>query len=185
MEKSFIFDNLIFILLFVANIKIEDYNYYFQLIYFSIILHNIYALFYIIKSNLKSEQYKIIYSVLFSLLLYYFTYYLICDTNPKFYIIVYYIFYPNFFKAVLIVFIHTYIVSKLSVGCDLQKLQNKINCDIIPLSHVPIPQNTKNEENQTSEKRNYYFLCSYANYFWHNKQHFLIFILFLIIMIII
>ena len=183
MEKAFIFDNLIFILLFAANIKIEDYNYYFQLVYIAIIIHNIYTLFYIIKANLKSEQYKIVYSVLFSLLLYYVTYYLICDTNPRFYIIVYYIFYPNFFKAVLIVFIHTFIVSKFSIECDLQKIQNKLNCDIITLSHVPIPQNTKNEESQAKEKSNYYFLCSYTNYFWNHKQHLLMFVLFLIIMI--
>ena len=54
MENAFIFDNMIFILLFIGNIKIEDYNKYFNLIYYILIIHNIFALFCIIKDNWKS-----------------------------------------------------------------------------------------------------------------------------------
>ena len=175
MEKSFIFDNLIFILLFFANKKLEDYNTYFKLIYITLILHNIYLLIYIIIAFINKDQYKIVFSVLISLLLYYFSYYYICDSNPNFYLVVYYIFYPNFFKAILIVFIHTFIVSKVFICCKYQFLESSINCNNIGFSKVAISTPKKDEENPSIRKKNYYFLSFYTNYFWHNKRNFVIF----------
>ena len=183
MENAFIFDNLIFILLFIANKILEDYNTYFKLIYIILIVHNIYFLFYIIKPNINQDQYKIVFSVLISLLLYYFSYYYICDSNPNFYLVVYYIFYPNFFKAILIVFIHTFIIAKLFSCCKYQFLESTLNCNDISFSKVTITVFKKEEENPSTHKKNYYFLCFYTNYFCHNKKNFVIFILSLIIII--
>ena len=182
MEKSFIFDNLIFILLFIANKKLEDYNTYFKLIYIILIIHNIYFLIYIIIEFISKDQYKIVFSVLISLFLYYFSYYYICDSNPNFYLVVYYLFYPNFFKAILIVFIHTFIVSKVFICCQYQFLESSINCNDISFSKVAISIQ-KNEDNPPTRKKNYYFLSFYTNYFLNNKRNFIIFILSLIIII--
>ena len=182
MEKSFIFDNLIFILLFIANKKLEDYNTYFKLIYIILIIHNIYFLIYIIIEFLNKDQYKIVFSVLISLFLYYFSYYYICDSNPNFYLVVYYLFYPNFFKAILIVFIHTFIVSKVFICCQYKFLESSINCNDISFSKVTISIQ-KNEDNPPTRKKNYYFLSFYTNYFLNNKRNFIIFILSLIIII--
>ena len=189
MENAFIFDNMIFILLFIGNIKIEDYNKYFNLIYYILIIHNIFALFCITKDNWKLAQYKIVYSILISFLLYYFSYYYICDSNPSFYLLVYYIFYPNFFKAILIIFIHTFIIAKLHKGINFKKLENKIIFDIISFSEVENLKNKKelkevNEENDlTRKKDNYYFLSFYINYFLQHKKNLLIFILSMIIIV--
>ena len=182
MEKSFIFDNLIFILLFIANKKLEDYNTYFKLIYIILIIHNIYFLIYIIIEFISKDQYKIVFSVLISLFLYYFSYYYICDSNPNFYLVVYYLFYPNFFKAILIVFIHTFIVSKVFICCQYKCLESSINCNDISFSKVTISIQ-KNEDNPPTRKKNYYFLSFYTNYFLNNKRNFIIFILSLIIII--
>jgi len=182
MEKSFIFDNLIFILLFIANKKLEDYNTYFKLIYIILIIHNIYFLIYIIIEFISKDQYKIVFSVLISLFLYYFSYYYICDSNPNFYLVVYYLFYPNFFKAILIVFIHTFIVSKVFICCQYKFLESSINCNDISFSKVTISIQ-KNEDNPPTRKKNYYFLSFYTNYFLNNKRNFIIFILSLIIII--
>ena len=189
MENAFIFDNMIFILLFIGNIKIEDYHKYFNLIYYILIIHNIFALFCITKDNWKLAQYKIVYSILISFLLYYFSYYYICDSNPSFYLLVYYIFYPNFFKAILIIFIHTFIIAKLHKGINFKKLENKIIFDIISFSEVENLKNKKelkeiNEENDlTHKKDNYYFLSFYINYFLQHKKNLLIFILSMIIIV--
>ena len=182
MEKSFIFDNLIFILLFIANKKLEDYNTYFKLIYIILIIHNIYFLIYIIIEFISKDQYKIVFSVLISLFLYYFSYYYICDSNPNFYLVVYYLFYQNFFKAILIVFIHTFIVSKVFICCQYKFLESSINCNDISFSKVTISIQ-KNEDNPPTRKKNYYFLSFYTNYFLNNKRNFIIFILSLIIII--
>ena len=182
MEKSFIFDNLIFILLFIANKKLEDYNTYFKLIYIILIIHNIYFLIYIIIEFISKDQYKIVFSVLISQILYYFSYYYICDSNPNFYLVVYYLFYPNFFKAILIVFIHTFIVSKVFICCQYKFLESSINCNDISFSKVAISIQ-KNEDNPPTRKKNYYFLSFYTNYFLNNKRNFIIFILSLIIII--
>ena len=182
MENAFIFDNLIFILLFIANKILEDYNTYFKLIYIILIVHNIYFLIYIIKSNINQDQYKIVFSVLISLFLYYFSYYYICDSNPNFYLVVYYLFYPNFFKAILIVFIHTFIVSKVFICCQYKFLESSINCNDISFSKVTISIQ-KNEDNPPTRKKNYYFLSFYTNYFLNNKKNFIIFIVSLIIII--
>ena len=104
MKCEFIFDNLIFFVLFIANIKVEDYNYYFKLIYTGVIIYNIYGLVCSLKDNWKKNQYKFVFFIVFSLVLYYFSYNYIYDINPQNYAYFYYLFYPNFLKAILIVF---------------------------------------------------------------------------------
>ena len=184
MKKEFILDNLILILLFIGNNKIEDYNYYFKLIYYILIVNNIYSFLCIIKHNWKQDQYKIPFFLVISLLLYYFTYYIICDTNPHFYLVVYYIFYPNFFKAIIIVFLHSLNSAKLFRNNIIQK-NNKIDSDIESSAKInfSITKITEEISSNCNNIGNYYFLSFYVNYFWNHKKNFVIFFLLLIIII--
>ena len=50
--------------------------------------------------------------IIISLLLFIISYFIICDSNPFFCIIAFYSFFPNFIKAILIIFIHTFIMYK-------------------------------------------------------------------------
>ena len=121
MKNAFIFDNLIFIVLFIGNIKIEDYNYYLKLVYYAVIIYNIYGLLCSLKLNIKSAPYIPIFFILITSILYYYSYHYIYLITPQNYIYFYYIFYPNFFKAIIILFTHTFIVSKLFTGICYQK----------------------------------------------------------------
>jgi flavodoxin len=184
MKCEFIFDNLIFIVLFIANIKVEDYNYYFKLIYTGVIIYNIYGLFCSLKDNWKKNQYKFVFFIVFSLILYYFSYNYIYDINPQNYAYFYYLFYPNFLKAILIVFMHTFIVSKLYKGINFRKYERIKECEFGSFSEVKISNGKHDEETSTEVKNsNYYFLSFYINYFLNHKTHFLIFFLSVIIII--
>ena len=183
MKNAFIFDNLIFIILFIGNKKIEDYNYYLKLVYYAIIIYNIYGLLCSLKLNIKSAPYIPIFFIVISSILYYYTYHYIYLITPKNYIYFYYIFYPNFFKAILILFTHTFIVSKLFTGICYQKKENKKNCEFSSFSEVIILNGKHKEEDTSEPKKNYYFLCFYVNYFFHHKKNFIIFFLSLIIII--
>ena len=60
----------------------------------------------------KKDILFLLFILLFS---YFLSYFFICDPNPIICIITYYIFFPNFYKAILIVIFHTYIISKYSI----------------------------------------------------------------------
>ena len=107
---NFLIDLFLIIILFFGNIFFENSNYYFLLIYISLLVYHIYSFNLIIKNSsfiiTKNKRYFLI-----SILLYFLTYYLICDPNPFLAFIFYYVFYPNFIKAIVIIFIHTYFLS--------------------------------------------------------------------------
>ena len=98
------------IILFFLYIFINEEKYYFLLIYILISIYHIYIIALLLKS--KETQNKIIKSFLYiSLFLYLFTYFIIYDPNPFFCLLSFYIFHPNYIKAILIIFIHTYTIS--------------------------------------------------------------------------
>jgi len=107
---NFFIDFFLIVILFFGNIFFENSNYYFLLIYISLLLYHIYSFNLLIKNTsfiiANNKRYFLI-----SVLLYFFTYYLICDPNPFLAFIFYYVFYPNFIKAIVIIFIHTYFLS--------------------------------------------------------------------------
>ena len=112
MEKSFHFNNVIFVVLFFGNIVIEEEKFYFKIIYFLLSVYHIFVFYSVICNNWDNNKLKIRKFLILSILLYFFTYFIIYDTNPFFYLLVYYIFFPNFLKGILIVLIHTYFLSK-------------------------------------------------------------------------
>ena len=124
MKKTTLFNILVFIILIISYNIINDYNYFFHFIYICLLLYHFYIL-YLSRKYLKRNKLKIFISII----IYPFTYYFICDPNPIFCFLTYYIFYPNIFKAILIIFIHTFILSKFPII----KIKSRNNPEGIPL----------------------------------------------------
>ena len=78
MGKTLIFSILIFIILFIGNIIITNYNDYFKYIYLILSLYHFYIFYALLKYERKNI-FKIIIFIFFSIIIYYYTYYYICD----------------------------------------------------------------------------------------------------------
>ncbi len=101
---------MLLVILFIGNIFIKSFNAYFLLIYIFISIYHIIIICFLIK-NKRFFSYELKSFIINSILLYLITFFLICDSNPFSSIIFFYTFYPNFLKAVLIIFFHTYFLS--------------------------------------------------------------------------
>ena len=122
MDKPMIFDSLISIILIFGYINIEDKNNFILLIYVFIVLYNAYISIFVLIENFANNKIKIKLFIIASILIYFFSYFIIIDTNPFLIVIFYYLFFPYFWKAFFIVFIHSYILSKF-----LREENNHIN----------------------------------------------------------
>ena len=69
----------------------------------------------------------ILWFLFVSLFAYLFSYFIICDPKPFICIFTYYIFFPNFFKAILLIIFHTYIISKYSTIQNYDYINNNDN----------------------------------------------------------
>jgi hypothetical protein len=173
MNKKAIFDILILIILFIGNIIING-NYFFFLIYLFLSIYHIYIFYLIIISKRKKKLIKFIF---LSIILYILTYFIIYDPNPIFCFVSYYIFYPNFLKSILIIFFHTYFLSRNS---DIKEYNLSIYIEKLPLKRNEISIKSK-VKNSSSE---YYFFSCFIRYSTRNKKRFF-FVLLSIIFIII
>ena len=122
MKFEIFFDIIILFFLFILNFIIENNNYYFLILYIFINIYQIYILFLIIIYSLQKKN-QILLFIFISIILNVFTYYIICDPNPIICFIIYYCFFPNFFKAILIVLVHTYFLSIFQIN------ENLYNCE--------------------------------------------------------
>ena len=135
MVIQYINNFLLLFVLFIGNILIKNYNFYFFLVYISLIIYHIYILFLICKKR-NVFSFSIINYICITFFLFVIIYFFICDSNPFFCVIVFYSFFPNFIKAVLIILIHSYITSlyiyninkksKL-INTSTEEISNKIN----------------------------------------------------------
>jgi len=104
-----LYNIFLLLILFIGNILIKNYYFYFSLIYIILAFYHIYIYVFINKNN---KVYTFVKSYIFIIILsYIISYFIICDSNPFFFIVFYYSFFPNFIKAVLIITIHTYFTS--------------------------------------------------------------------------
>lgn len=179
MEKSFFINNVILALLFIGNMAIEDYNYYFKLIYFFLTICHLYVLLFLFYVNEEKKNLKIKKYLYSSLFLYLFTYFIICDTNPLFYLFVYYIFFPNFFKAIIIVLIHSFFLSKYFQ----EERQNNLSLQNNEKSPLKNKIESSNNDSNSYINKRFYFLCDYINYFTNSKLRLFIFLLSLMLII--
>ena len=150
-------DIFLIIILFIGNIFIDESRNYFLLIYLFLILYHIYALNFIVKNHLlnKCELRNFIFS---SLLIYISTFFIICDPNPFFAFLFYYVFYPNFIKGVTIIIIHTYFLSSTI----------KFKTTIIPNSNEQLPFIFELKKN-SNEIMQSYFLSKMLKFLRHKK----------------
>ena len=161
-----LFNIFLLLVLFIGNIYF-NYNYYFIIIYLSLIIYHIYIFFCVLKT-FRKKKINIIVFLFVSIIIYPFTYYLVCDPNPISCFLTYYIFFPNFLKAIIIILIHTYFLSKY--------IENKYikNFEILPFEN----ENNAKFSNQEKGNDSFYFLSDFINYITKNKRIFLTFLLF-------
>ena len=115
-------DIFLIIFLFLGNIIINDSNLFFSFIYLFLILYHLYISNFIVKKQLLNN-FEFINFLFASIFLYFITYFFVCDPNPFFAFLFYFIFYPDFIKGIIIIFIHTYFLS-FSLKYDKKALLN-------------------------------------------------------------
>ena len=185
MEKFQIFDIVIFIILIFTYIFIDDSDLYIKLIYVFLIIYHVYISILVIFENISISTIKIKLFIIVSIILYLFTYFIIFDTNPFFFIFVYYLFFPYLWKGLLIVFIHSYILSKfIKINNNYKPIEN--NSDFTE----DISLKEKNSISTSSimsnpSIRSYYFLFGFFCFIIKTKKRFFIFFICFILLIII
>ena len=183
MEKFQIFDIVIFIILIFTYIFIDDSDLYIKLIYVFLIIYHVYISILVIFENISISTIKIKLFIIVSIILYLFTYFIIFDTNPFFFIFVYYLFFPYLWKGVLIVFIHSYILSKfIKINNNYKPIEN--NSDFTE----DISLKEKNSISTSSIMTNpsissYYFLFGFFCFIIKTKKRIFIFLICLILII--
>ena len=128
--KTCLFNVLLLIFLFLGNIYILNYNYYFALIYSFIIIYQI-CIFYALYKERILNKFEAPYFLITSILLYLITYFIICDPNPFTFFLFYYTFNPCFVKAVFIIVIHMLFLDKYKNYYKNKYINLKSNKNII------------------------------------------------------
>ena len=105
LEKS------ILLLLFIFNIIIDDYHLYYLIIYLCLITYTLYRIYLIISIWKEKLRFSSIIKLIF---LYVISYYVICDPNPFYYMLTFYLPFQHFFRMVFLVILISYQVEKLS-----------------------------------------------------------------------
>ena len=100
-----------------------------------------------------------------SLCSYSFSFYIICDPNPLICIFTYYIFFPDFFKAILIIIFHTCLIYKYS---NIKEYNYINNLDY-------------KKSNYFYNRNEYYFLSDFIKYFKKNNNRLYMLLIFLIL----
>ena len=168
MKLRNILNIIILLILFLGNIFINNHKLYFFLIYLSLLIFNIYIIHLITIYGLMNKK-EILWFLFVSLFAYFFSYLIICDPNPFICIITYYIFFPNFFKAILIIIFHTYIFSKCSTSKNYEYINNNGN------------DFDKSLKKNFYNKKLNYFLSDFIKYFKKNKNRYILFLILLLL----
>ena len=183
MNKSIIIDIVIFIFLIIGYKYLEDSDFFLKLIFYIIIIYHIYISIFIFIESFTNNKIKIKLFFIASVLLYLFYYFIILETNPYFFLLVYYLFFPNFWKSLLILFIHSYILSKFLPKENIYRpIENNSELN----ENIPLKENIPKIENFVKNNCSfkYYFLCGFCNFITKNIKRFFIFLICLIIIIV-
>ena len=187
MKKYLTLNNVLLAILFMANIIIKEKHFYFRLIYMCLSLYHLYIFYIIIKLYWDKSQYTIKF-IYYSILLYLFTYFMIYDPNPIFYLFTYYLFFPDFFKGVAIVLIHTYFLANfINKKNGNIKLYGKNKYNQLPKNdNIPLNDNNESSINYLYDKiPNKYFLSDYIDYIKKDNITFYLFLFIALFFIII
>ena len=171
MNKYIIFDILIIIILILSYTKIENSNNLIVFIYVFLILYHIYISIFVFVENYSNNKTKIIIFFIVCPLLYLFTYFIIFDTNPFFFITVYYLFFPDFWKSILIIFIHSYILSIFLLK-DKKYTPKENNSDFNENSSLKGNIYNYSKSKTNIPLKNYYFLFGLFSLVKKTKKRF-------------
>ena len=108
-------DRIILIIIYILFLFV-DRHLFFRIIYSCLLISNMYYLWKN-KFNIKLKQWIIL---IFS---YIFAHYLIEDPNPFYYLLTFYLPLPNFFRAVFIIILNSYIFNKYIIILEIPKNQ--------------------------------------------------------------
>ena len=152
-------DSTILLIIYSIYLAIPNREHFFILIYSVLIISNIFRLFKILlfqKLIIKEKLYIFIKYIFIYLL----SYFLIKDPNPFYNFFTFYLPFQNLFRGIFIIIFTTF------------SLNNKI-------FNVNFEEKEKNDNKP--KKYNAFFLSDLFDYFRRNKKHFLLLLLFLII----
>ena len=182
-------DETILFIIYSAYIFIPNREYFFLFIYSGLLISNIFRMFYLLFFY-KIKFGKKLVCLIEYILLYIISYFLIKDPNPFYYLVTFYLPFPNLFRGIFLVVFITYlfnnniynIETESNITTNLKeektedKKENENKSDNI---------NNKEEEIKKSDnniKKSYpFFLSKYIKYFLNNQKKFLFFILSLIL----
>ena len=105
------------ILLFILNIILDDYHLYFLIIYLCLITYTIYKIYLVVQ--VWKEKLRFSYLIII-ILSYIISYFIICNPNPLYYMLTFYLPFQNFFRMTFLVIFISYQVEKLS-NRDMEK----------------------------------------------------------------
>ena len=159
----------------ILYIIINDYHLYFLLIYILLSLYYMYYIYKYIRIGFKNNNKIIIKFIAFSLYHFIVSYFVICDPNPFYYILTFYLPFQNLFKAIFIYLFHSYQIAKFY----MQYIENDISLKI-SFNSKEITQ-IINSKDSNNYKLNY-FLSDIFYYFKSNKKKLFNLLLWLIIL---
>lgn len=102
---------ILLIILFILNLLIEDLLIYYLIVYLCLLAYTIYKIYLVIRVWDEKLHIK---DILKLILAYIFSYFLICDPNPFYYFLTFYLPFQNFFRMIFVIIIVTYYINKLS-----------------------------------------------------------------------
>ena len=136
-------DRIILIIIYILFL-FTGRNLFFRIIYTSLLMINMY---YLSKNrfNIKLKQW-IIYALSFIA-----SYYLIKDPNPFYYLVTFYLPLPNYFRAIFIIILNSYIFNKYIIILEEPK---KSEDNIKEEKEIDDQKNTENIEEKNENKKN-------------------------------
>ena len=147
-------------------------------------MYHIYISIHYFSENFSNNKNRIKFFIITTLLLYVFSYFIIFDTNPFLFIVLYYLFFPYFWKSILIIFIHSFFLSKFfKKKNEYKPIEN--NSDIN--ENISLKENINNslKISSNNSSKNYFFLFGIFNMILKSEKRFFIFLISLILLIII
>ena len=142
-------DIIILFILIIIYFIFEDYHIYYIIIYICLLLFTIYKIFFMYKFTDKKLTIKHIFILV---LIYPSIYFLICDPNPFYYLLTFYLPFQNFFRGIFTIMIITYIISRILPGgfSQYRLLSEQINIDV----GENIESGLKNSDSNNNESYN-------------------------------
>ena len=169
-------DEVILLIIYYSYLLISKREYFFNFIYSALIISNVLKMVnFFFCSELKFGKKFLAF---IQIIIYYLiSYYLIKDPNPFYYLLTFFLPFPNLFRGIFIVIFISYCFNNTIYKIESNKEKGE------PKKRDDIKDGEKQNNNKeiTTNKIYSFFLSKYLLYFYNNKMNFLLFLLVLII----